>query len=525
MNIRIPQFVTAIAGVNLPISQDWNNIAIIPGAGGSVTVTNTDGTFISISQPIVLGGTNDNSFDNIWGALTIMASVSNAQIVVNGNVALGGGGTGASNLSGYIPFSDQNYTSVKANGNATANGTALMAAVAAAKLLTPNGVALSATNRAVVYIFDAAYNTGSSAIALGNFVDIIGIGDAKDIIITSSNATGTIQIANSNDYILKNLTINNTGGGGSITHNTGQTDSGKWESLILNAPNTIDTVFSGTYNYLTGAVDSILNGSISGSVFKSSFQNYSCGSSANSGSTTISGTINNCSGLEFCFGYVNNGSVTISGTINNCSVTDSGLGYALNNGNVTISGNINNCSGSSSVFGFSQSGNIIISGNILNCTGGSNSFAYSTSGNVTVSGKIDNCNIGSGTTSFCSTMSGVSSVSGTISNCVGTTSCFGSTTSVGKIINCIRTSGYGTHLGAILNCTFSDNSANPALTVGAGARIKYSTIYQAGAGDTIKGSAAISAIVTHCYLNKALNGNVTNSIATPYNVVDAAAII
>ena len=470
----------------------------------------------------------------------------------------------------YIPYEDTNYRLVQANGTVVENGTALLVAIAAAKLLTPNGSALSATNRAVVYLLVGTYNLDSSDIALGNYVDIIGIGDVKDITITSTNTTGTIQIANTNNYVLKNLTISNSGSGGSITHNASQTDNGIWENLILNAANTFDTTFTGDYSYITGVVSNILNGSITGKVYKSSFQESSCGSGtadivisgtikdcvslsfcfgySTIGNVTISGNIKNCDGLDYCFGVtvatstisglIDNCSaidysfgygssiVTISGTIKNCSVTGiRGFGWMGFGGTCTISGTILSCNSTTDSFG-SGAGIINITSNaiILDCIATGKSFGYSSLNNVSIAGKIQRCI--SQDNSFGSvTTGGTPSISGIVQDCIGTTLCFGNTTSTGKLINCTRTSGYGVHLGTIERCSFSENDAvNPVLTVGAGVIVKYSTIYQAGAAECIDGGA-ISASIYHCSMNKDIKVSITNIIGTPANVVDADIII
>ncbi len=657
-------------------------------------------------------------------------------ISLGAKVAPGGLSPGDADLSGRIPFVSNNYISVFADGTALENGTKLLAAVAAAKALTPNESVLGYYNRAVVLLLPGVYDLGYNFITLGGvspFVDIVGLGDREDIVITSSNSVGTIHIDDDNDYILKNLSIFNQGisgssmtEGGSIVHNASATDTGRWYNLILGSYTTENTNFAGTYSYITGLVTDILNGTIdvSATVSNCNFADNSCGYSAtaavtiggiikncvggnqcfgfsNNSNVTIGGSITNCTGGDFCFGYSNSGSITfnsngylsgcrsgswsfivsggstiiINGKIINCNTTnDHCFGYASlnatlgvnaliencmsnsnsflssdtgdviingkilkstgilscfgysndgdvliadtsfikdciagnksygwsNTGTVTISGEIIHDLGGSQCFGFAflsggvtidglikdclaidnsygscgtGSGVVSISGKIINCVGNSQCFARSTSGTTTMSGYIINCQAADG--SFGATTSTTCTISGTIKDCIatdalcfgysssgdvvisgsiincngtsqsfghstsgsittsglikscsGTTTCFGDTTSTGKIVDCTRTAGYGTHSGTIDRCTFSENHAtNPTLTIASGAKVKYSTIYQAGAADTIYAAAPITAAYYQSTLNKIPNTNITNSIDIPYNVVDGDIVI
>ncbi len=603
---RVPEFKTVSVGTPLLV-EAYNELAIIPGTavGASVTITNSAQQTLSISGPTVLGS-KSGGWDN-WGPLTLTALVADAQIIINGDVLVtgstgtGGGGGGAiwgmitGNINNqtdlfatFIPYAGQNYRVVKASGDAVANGTALLAAFSAAQSLTPNGVALSNTNRAVVYLLAGTYNIGAFDLKLFEFVDVIGIGAAQDIVVTGV-ADGVFSAQATNNYVLKNLSITNTAAGGSISHAIPVgTDNGVWDNLILNSPNTESTIFAGTYNNITGTVDHIFNGDITGTVSNSTFTNNSCGFTA-TGDVTISGTIYNCKANSFSFGRTENGNLTISGTIDNCVSTNASSGsFGLaSGGDCILSGIISNCkSGRASFINGSVSAQITSTGIMDNCsipfdpvTGGSFSFVHSSFGTVTMAGTIRNCQTNiSGTTlrAFCASGTGVITISGTIQNCIsngshcfgasdgssnitisgtiidcecptnsfgfsssgtmtvsgtiencnGGTNSFGSTTSAGKLINCVRTSSLGVHLGKIDRCTFSDNDAsNASLTIGASAIVKYSTIYQQGVGECIDAGSAISASVYLCSMNKALGSNVTNSIGTPNNVVDSNIIV
>jgi hypothetical protein len=100
--------------------------------------------------------------------------------------------------------------------NAVANGTALLAAYTAAKALTPNGAALSATNRATVLIAPGRYDLNGSMLTLDTqYVDLAGLSsDRTHTLITSATAgqnSGTV-VQTASDVRLANLTLQNTCG-------------------------------------------------------------------------------------------------------------------------------------------------------------------------------------------------------------------------------------------------------------------------------------------------------------------------
>ncbi len=478
-------------------------------------------------------------------------------------------------LVGFIPYVSKNYISVDAIGTATSNGTKLLAALTTAYMLTPNSVPLSATNRAVLLLFPGVYDLGASFLAISSFVDIYCFGGSDDIIVTSSNATGTIQIANTNNYIFNNFTVINTGAGGSIVHNVGQTDTGYWNNLVLKSKTEAGTIYAGIYTNLIATINDVLSGDITGEVKYSSFKNNSCGG-INAGNITVSGSIINCSGLQNCFGGTNSGNVIVSGYIANCTNNDNAYGFS-NSGTVditstaiiinckgkdfcfgatidstcTIAGNILNCFASGTSFAFSSTGSVSLSGIINNCIGGATlfcfassnnsanititstgkiqscistgifSFGSSNSGNIVITGLIDNCK---GTNAcFGQSALGTVTIDGTISNCIGDTNCFGGTIAGGLIINCTGVLLSGIPAGTIDKCTFIGVQAAPGsvVTISTGAIIRYCTIRNNGSGETIDGVLGTTASIYQCSLSKAENViNVTNNIVTPFNVVD-----
>ena len=116
----------------------------------------------------------------------------------NGGIVISGGGAGDS-LSEIVVYP---------TGTASENATALVAAYAEAKALTPNGAALSSTNRAKLYVRSGVYDLTAATLALNldtSFVDVIGDGTGRTRIIT--NASGYQVTIDQDDIQLKRMTI------------------------------------------------------------------------------------------------------------------------------------------------------------------------------------------------------------------------------------------------------------------------------------------------------------------------------
>jgi len=392
-----------------------------------------------------------------------------------------------------IPFIGQNYIVVNAKGDEEANYLSLLSAVGLANALTPNGIALSATNRAVIYLWAGRYVTASSVVPLAPnaFVDIIGIGAREEIIIGSNSALAVIKLLNTNNNIFKNFTIENLGAGESFGWNSSQTDNSVMDSLIIKSKTTENTIFAGNYTNLNCTVDEILNGSITGKVYNSEFQQKSCGYSATD-YIEVSGDVVNNKFLTTCCGSTINSDVLITGNIqNNKSAGYGCYGYSSGNGNITIDTTatiISNRSTGNLCFGASAgNGNIIIDGYLYdNKSSTGASFGY------TAGGSIDN--------------------DGIFEKCDSTADSFGNTSPTGRLISCKRTSAYGSHAGFIEKCDFIGN-----LEILDGATVRRCDIDQ---GKII----ATTNIQAKIYLNS-LDQNydtvhITNLIATPYNVID-----
>lgn len=228
-----------------------------------------------------------------------------------------------------------------------------------------------------------------------------------------------------------------------------------------------------------------------------------------------------------CLGYSSYGNVSLSGTIDNC-VGDFGLLVALRGSVVLdINGEITNCdivNGGGICVTLIGSNNVTISGLIDNCKTKGNGFGYAISGVVTIDGIIKNSECGylnSGQIGFgfANSVSNVI-ISGLIENCK-TEGGYLSTNANGVLRNCKRITSPTTelHLGTLESCKFIDNSLGNTLTIGSGAKVVNCVIKQLGGGNAIAATSPISASIYYTATNK-VNFNISNSISTPYNIVD-----
>jgi hypothetical protein len=367
---------------------------------------------------------------------------------------------------GYIPLLEENYLVVTLTDSETDNGENLRDAITYAIASTPYGNALATDNRFTVFLFPGTYDLGATGIktllALPNWIQVVGIGDPRNIIITSSDSDGTFQAKTNEEYTLENFTIKNSGGGKSIFHAAAATDIGIWKNLRLYAGNTEGTDWQGYYEGLTGLDYNILNGSISSpAIVKGcTFMGQSCGYSSTT-AIVISGRIEDCAGEYNSFGHSPIG-VTISGSIKRCSATFLSFGYS-SAGNVTISGLIYSCISLGGSFGFVESAaTLTISGAIISCrnpvgSGAANCFGSSNAAanlTLTATGIFKDCYSDAGY-SFMSISgaAGVVDVSGVIEDCrsnnvsFGTSVSGGTVTISGRIRNCHDTSGNGSGFG------------------------------------------------------------------------------
>lgn len=255
---------------------------------------------------------------------------------------------------------------VKLTDSAVTNGQNLVDAYNYAKTLTPNGAALSATNRVSVIIQPGNYTLAAQLTVDTQFVDLIGLGSIKLrrgatplVIIGGNNLNVT-----ANDVRVKGISV------GSLIFVIGDNLPLQVIEDCVGGNSSFNNItVSGTFINCTGGT---------GSFASSSFVTM-----------TASGTFINCQGGNSSFGHNNSGN-TASGLFVNCTVgTSSGFGGG------TASGTFIDCEGGSYSFGTYFFGSTAASGTFINCIGANPSFANNSGGSP--SGNFYQCRLTSGT--------------------------------------------------------------------------------------------------------------------------------
>lgn len=419
----------------------------------------------------------------------------------NGFFGIGGGGGGG------LALENDNSIIVEVQSSAALNGTALIAAYALAKTLTPQGVALSATNRASVILPPAVYDLGGAELALDTqFVDIIGMTSVPEHAQITSTLTGALTkgVINqtANDVKIANVHLKV---GGAAT------------AYAYYATTNLTAAFMDNVRIDAGTAG---EGTRMGIIYSGVFQNIRLPSSKSAFvGATLSGyfsriTSDNDTGI---FGAPNSSSgagATLSGVFRHCVAT-SGNAYGGGFGGAgTASGTFDWCIGGSTSFG----GDGTASGTFNYCKGGNSSFGGSSGSFATASGTFNHC-IGA---AYSFGGQNLGTASGTFRHCFGGLNSFGGTMS-GTMINCdiVATEWGGTITGTVDGCRVKLSGTDKhAAVVGAGGRIYNCTLLATGTGKSVYAAGAVNAKVAHCRLNKGIDLNVTNDVGTPYNVDD-----
>ena len=257
---------------------------------------------------------------------------------------------------------------VKLTDSAVTNGQNLVDAYNYAKTLTPNGAALSATNRVSVIIQPGNYTLAAELAVNTQFVDLIGMEAQKlrrgavPAVIIGGN---TLNVT-ANDVRVQGVSV------GTQAFKIG-----------TNLPLQI-------FEDCAGGDSSFTNSLVSGTFVNCRSARYSFGGGQSA--TTANGTFINCLGNDACFATSSNTSGSVaSGIFINCSVENfTGFG-----GLATASGTFTDCEGGSWSFGGTVSPASTASGIFTDCTGGISSFGGGSNGTAT--GKFYRCRLTSGT--------------------------------------------------------------------------------------------------------------------------------
>ena len=268
-------------------------------------------------------------------------------------------------------LSPQSCIVVETTASATTNGINLLAAYAAAKALTPNGAALSATNRASVIIPPGVYDLGSgegyTPLTLDTeFVDLIGLtSDRKSQHIkgTPPATNSGVIVQTADDVHVSNLYVK------ILT----EVESANWND-------TDSAAYFPSTSLSNTVVDNCQFDGQEGSKYEGprlfSMRLY----------IEYSGTFNNCTGGNFAFGGYGG---TASGTFTNCT----GGNFAFGGAGGTASGTFTNCTGGDNAFGGAGGTAGTASGTFTNSTGGDYSFGGD---GGTLSGQLYYCRLTTG---------------------------------------------------------------------------------------------------------------------------------
>ena len=230
-----------------------------------------------------------------------------------------------------VPTSSVCHVTAQPGAGPAASGTALINAMAAAKLLTPNGAPISPSNRAVLFVPPGRYDLGSDGISTIPGLDIIGsTGDPRHVLITSnrnpivdeyhpsdddgnplplSNPGSTITLVG--DSMAKGVTIENRN---TINYGDTNTLGGEAFSAVGTAHRLVDVILLGqqqTAQTLNGAYTNVKGlGRIGGSV--DMLGRFAGCDLVLGGIGTLSGSFTDCTG----YGYI-----IMSGTFTGCSIS------------------------------------------------------------------------------------------------------------------------------------------------------------------------------------------------------------
>jgi hypothetical protein len=332
----------------------------------------------------------------------------------------------------------------------TTNAQNLVAAYLKAKLLMPNGQALSATNRAVLFVPPGQYDLGGGQLLLNSeYVDVIGMSGKREDqhIVGTADIQGVVR-QTANNVGIENLYVSCTRDTGSLFGfdtdpaayypESGTTDTVirncRFESNDTNAwAMRIRIEYLGTYERCAGGQNSLggFGGTASGTFTDCTCAYGAFGGSGAAAPGTASGTFTRCTGGSMSFA----GGGTANGIFRDCV----GGPYAFAGNYGTAIGTFTNCTAEFESFGGAGGA----SGTFTNCTGGSNAFG----GQMGLAdGAFTNCT--GGDYSF---GGGLGIASGVFNSCTGGSYAFagtGGNASGGKFFHCTGGSNSFTTLGS-----------------------------------------------------------------------------
>lgn len=246
--------------------------------------------------------------------------------------------TGASAYEDIGGLNSSAVVQVNAGASAAENGAALVAAYTKAKALTPNGLALSATNRATLLVGIGSYTLPAQLNVDAEFVDIQASNFASDLSKLIVYIDGSAISVSANDVLVYGLVAV---GGLNIV--------GDKPLQVFRSCNSIANSFggggtaSGTFIDCTGGI-SAFGGN--GGTASGTFLRCIAASKSFGGDGVASGTFTSCDGSGGAFGGYTGAAGTATGTFVDCK---GGL-YSFGSYS-TASGNFTRCVGGDDAFG------------------------------------------------------------------------------------------------------------------------------------------------------------------------------
>nr|ACS83704.1 hypothetical protein WISOIL_0015 [uncultured bacterium AOCefta2] len=277
------------------------------------------------------------------------------------------------------------YVATQVTTSAVTNGANLLAAYAIARVLTPNGQSLSATNRSVVLVAPGRYDLTTGQLTLNtDFVDLVGLSTAREdqYIFSATNGTNTgVLRQTANDVRIENLLVQSTrsSGGAGISN-------GDPAAYFPNTSKPATVIRNCEFRDDGGGHSHSMRVAIT---YEGTFIDCKAGDGSFGGEQNgiASGTFTNCSGGDHAFGG-NGGSA--SGTFTNCTAGLQAFGAGTGLGDGSATGIFNNCIGGSNSFGGTSA--FSTGARLYGCRMTGTSWAS------TFSGRMENCFWGTGFT-------------------------------------------------------------------------------------------------------------------------------
>ena len=398
-----------------------------------------------------LGGTNGNWSTNLDTLNLTNLTVNNffGKTIIN---------TNTSTIEGDA------YIIVGGSPSSTTNALSLTNSYALAKLKTPHGLALSATNRFTIYLMPGRYTIVSGQLLMDTqFIDLIGLGnDARDVRVES---TGIAVRITADDVTCRRFTTYTTAA--SPTANTDPT--GFHPDNALGNLKALEMIFDALNNVAAMRPGIGYSGYYQDCICTKS---HSFGASISTSGGVASGTFIRCQANGQAFGSVATGSVApiASGFFLDCEAsggsfasrgTASGIFWRCRGGSITVNTIVGQFAGSSGgSFGGADSGTVgTASGDFYYCYSEQTSFGAAVGGGV-ASGNFFGCTVASD--------SGTANGFGASSTTAGGSfsgKAYGCQVRAGRGFGAAGASG-GSHTGTSIDCSFGATGVGWATLTG-----------------------------------------------------------